>query len=117
MWENLRNQNKHWCEKARKHVCLTDRHMTLAVKAALNFNTTNQLIRLTRCDETLFMFSSGVREEGRAYLSDESRWFQDMYLMTSIREGKSESHGYLQYLHVYKQKQTAGDTRRDFIKT
>ena len=36
-----------WCEKARKHVCVTDRHdMTLAVKVALNSNTTNQLILL-----------------------------------------------------------------------
>ena len=31
-----------WCEKARKHICVTDRHdMTLAVKVALNSNTTN----------------------------------------------------------------------------
>ena len=31
------------CEKARKHICVTDRHdMTLAVKVALNSNTTNQ---------------------------------------------------------------------------
>ena len=31
------------CEKARKHMCVTDRHdMTLAVKVALNPNTTNQ---------------------------------------------------------------------------
>ena len=30
-------------EKARKHVCVTDRHdMTLVVKVALNPNTTNQ---------------------------------------------------------------------------
>ena len=34
---------KYWCEKARKHICVTDRHdMTLAVKVALNPNTTNQ---------------------------------------------------------------------------
>ena len=34
---------KYWCEKARKHICVTDRHdMTLAVKVALNRNTTNQ---------------------------------------------------------------------------
>ena len=27
----------YWCEKARKHICVTDRHdMTLAVKMALN---------------------------------------------------------------------------------
>ena len=33
---------KYWCEKARKHICVTDRHyMTLAVKVALNPNTTN----------------------------------------------------------------------------
>ena len=33
----------YWCEKARKHICVTDRHdMTLAVKVALNLNTTNQ---------------------------------------------------------------------------
>ena len=31
------------CEKARKHMCVTDRHdMTLSVKVALNPNTTNQ---------------------------------------------------------------------------
>ena len=31
------------CEKARKHVCVTDHHdMTLAVRVALNPNTTNQ---------------------------------------------------------------------------
>ena len=34
---------QYWCEKARKHICVTDRHdMTLAVKVALNPNTTNQ---------------------------------------------------------------------------
>ena len=28
---------QYWCKKARKHMCLTDRHdMTLAVKVALN---------------------------------------------------------------------------------
>ena len=33
----------YWCEKARKQICVTDRHdMTLAVKVALNPNTTNQ---------------------------------------------------------------------------
>ena len=35
----------YWYEKARyeKHICVTDRHdMTLAVKVALNPNTTNQ---------------------------------------------------------------------------
>ena len=33
----------YWCEKARKHICVTDSHdMTLAVKVALNPNTTNQ---------------------------------------------------------------------------
>ena len=32
-----------WCEKARKHMCVTDRHdRTLVVKVALNPNTTNQ---------------------------------------------------------------------------
>ena len=32
--------------KARKHICVTDRHdMTLAVKVALNPNTTNQIQR------------------------------------------------------------------------
>ena len=36
---------QYWCEKARKHICVTDRHdMTLAVKVPLNPNTTNQLI-------------------------------------------------------------------------
>ena len=34
---------KYWCEKARKHICVTDSHdMTLTVKVALNPNTTNQ---------------------------------------------------------------------------
>ena len=34
------------CEKARKHMCVTDRHdMILAIKMALNPNTTNQPIR------------------------------------------------------------------------
>ena len=34
--------------KARKHICVTDRHdMTLAVKVALNPNTTNQFIQRT----------------------------------------------------------------------
>ena len=33
---------QYWCEKARKHMCVTDGHMTLAVKVALNPNTTNQ---------------------------------------------------------------------------
>ena len=33
----------YWCEKARKHICMTDFHdMTLAVKVALNPNTANQ---------------------------------------------------------------------------
>ena len=33
----------YWCEKARKHMCVTDRHdMTSAVKVALNPNSTNQ---------------------------------------------------------------------------
>ena len=33
----------YWCEKARKHMCVTDRHdMTLAVKAVLNLIKTNQ---------------------------------------------------------------------------
>ena len=33
----------YWCEKARKHMCVTDSHdMTLAVKVVLNPNTTNQ---------------------------------------------------------------------------
>ena len=40
---------KYWCEKARKHICVTDRHdTTLAVKVALNPNTTNQLHFLRR---------------------------------------------------------------------
>ena len=31
------------CEKARKHICITDRHdMTLGIKVVLNPNTTNQ---------------------------------------------------------------------------
>ena len=35
----------YWCEKARKHICVTNRHdMTLAVKVALNPNTINQSI-------------------------------------------------------------------------
>ena len=35
--------HEYWCEKARKHICVTDHHdMTLAVKVALNPNTTNQ---------------------------------------------------------------------------
>ena len=34
---------KYWCEKTRKRICVTNRHdMTLAVKVALNPNTTNQ---------------------------------------------------------------------------
>ena len=34
---------QYWCEKARKHICVTDRRdMTLAVKVALDPNTTNQ---------------------------------------------------------------------------
>ena len=34
----------YWCEKARKHVSVTDRHdMTLDVEVALNRNKTNQL--------------------------------------------------------------------------
>ena len=33
----------YWCEKARKYVCVTDRHdMTLAVQVPLNPDTTNQ---------------------------------------------------------------------------
>ena len=35
-------------EKAKKHICVTDRHdMTLVVKVALNPNTTNQPTNLT----------------------------------------------------------------------
>ena len=35
------------CEKARKHICVTDRHdITLAVKVALNPNTTNNQSKL-----------------------------------------------------------------------
>ena len=34
---------KYWCEKARKHIGVVDRHdMTLAVKVAFNLNTSNQ---------------------------------------------------------------------------
>ena len=34
---------QYWCEKASKQICVTGRHdMTLAVKVALNPNTTNQ---------------------------------------------------------------------------
>ena len=34
----------YWCEKARKHICVTDLHdMTLGVKVALNLNTTYNL--------------------------------------------------------------------------
>ena len=34
-----------WCGKPRKHMCVTDRHdMTLAVKKALNPNTTNNCL-------------------------------------------------------------------------
>ena len=33
----------YWCERARKYMCVTDRHdMTLAVKVALNPSTANQ---------------------------------------------------------------------------
>ena len=33
----------HWCEKARKHICVTNRHdITLAVEVALNPSTTNR---------------------------------------------------------------------------
>ena len=33
----------YWCDKARKHMCVTDRHdMALAVKVPLNPSTTNQ---------------------------------------------------------------------------
>ena len=36
------------CEKARKHICVTNHHdMTLAVKVALNPHTTNQPTELT----------------------------------------------------------------------
>ena len=36
---------KYWCEKARKHICVIDRHdMTLAVKVALNPNTTKSKV-------------------------------------------------------------------------
>ena len=39
----------YWCEKARKHICVTDRHdMTLAVEVALKPNTTNQIECLCR---------------------------------------------------------------------
>ena len=35
--------SRYWCEKARKHMCVTDRHdMTLAFKVGLSPNTTNQ---------------------------------------------------------------------------
>ena len=35
--------SRYWCEKAMKHMCVTDHlDMTLAVKVALNPNTTNQ---------------------------------------------------------------------------
>ena len=37
----------YWYEKARKHIYVTDSHMTLAVKVALNRNTTNQSQQLT----------------------------------------------------------------------
>ena len=38
----------HWCEKARKHICVTDSHdMTLAVKVALHPNTTNLTLSQT----------------------------------------------------------------------
>ena len=38
----------YWCEKARKHKCVTDRHdMTLAVKVALDPNTTNNFFPLS----------------------------------------------------------------------
>ena len=36
-----KNSYLYWCEKARKHICLTNCHdMTLAVKVAVNLNTT-----------------------------------------------------------------------------
>ena len=42
-WLRKEKSCLYWCEKARKHICVTDRHhMTLAVKVALNTNTTNQ---------------------------------------------------------------------------
>ena len=34
----------YWCEKARKHRCITDRHDMTAVKVTLNPNTTNHHI-------------------------------------------------------------------------
>ena len=44
---------KYLCEKARKHMCITDRNdMTLAVKMALNPNTTNY------SPENAFVFES-----------------------------------------------------------
>ena len=40
LWKEM-----YWCEKASNHMCVTDCHdMTLAVKVALNPNTTNQQI-------------------------------------------------------------------------
>ena len=42
-WLRKENLCQYWYEKARKHICFTDRHdMTLSVKVVLNPNTTNQ---------------------------------------------------------------------------
>ena len=48
---------KYWCEKARKHICVTDCHdMTLAVKVALNSNTINQLYAYHEPENYLVLF-------------------------------------------------------------
>ena len=45
----------YWCEKARKHRCVTDRHdMTLSVNVVLNPNTTNRPNDLFKWCSTLY---------------------------------------------------------------
>ena len=49
----------YWLEKARKQKCVTDRHdMTLAVKVALNPNTTNQPTKFCNY-KNIFVFMNG----------------------------------------------------------
>ena len=52
LWEKLllaleRMLCWYWCERTRKHMCVTNHHdVTLAVKVALNLNTINQLLQI-----------------------------------------------------------------------
>ena len=56
----------YWCEKVRKHRCVTDRHdMTLAVEVALNPNTTKQFSCMSNF-EILF----GQERQNYAYHMD-----------------------------------------------